>query len=294
MLRSRYEQFAYRLFGPSLEQKAGDNHRLRHSLREAHIFKRPEEYLSFSYLNMLVAFLATGIPVGILAVLSLVDILPFPLATFVFLGPIPFVSAALIYVLTFVVPEVRAAARARAIDAKLPYALNYVATMASAGVAPDEIFATLADEPVYGEVAEEADLITRDIELIGMDLVTALTEAMDRTPSETFQDLLQGAITTLTTGGDLKEYFLTKSEQYLQQHRQDQEGFLETLGVLTESFVVVVVAAPLFLLVMFSVMATLSASSGTNLTFGYLLILLVLPLAQLGFGAMIMFVTPEA
>lgn len=292
-MRSRYERFAYRLFGASLEQRAQRSHRLRHTLREAHIFKRPEEYLSFSYLNMLVAGLVAGIPVALLAILTAVGVLQIPVVTFVFLAPIPFVSAALIYVLTYIIPDIQAAARARDIDAKLPYALNYIATMASAGVPPAEVFKTLSEQEVYGEVANEAGLISRDVEMMNKDIVSALEDAMDRTPSSRFQDLLQGAITTLTTGGDLNEYFLSKSDQYVHQNRQEQEKFLETLGVLTESFIVVVVAAPLFLLVMFSVMATLSANPDANLTFGYLLILVLLPLAQLGFGTTIMFVTPE-
>lgn len=293
MSLSRYERLAYRLFGPSLQKAARQNYHLKHSLKEAHIFKRPEEYLSFSYLNMVVALIATGVPVAIFALLAIVGLFPLPLTTLVLLAPLPFVSAAIIYLLTFIIPDLRASARARDIDAKLPYALNYIATMSSAGVPPRDVFSGLAAQPVYGEVAKEARLIVRDLEMLGKDVVTALADAIDRTPSQRLQDLLQGAITTLTSGGDLKSYFLSKSEQYVYENRQDQENFLETLGVLTESFIVVVVAAPLFLLVMFSVMASLSANAEANLTFGYLLILLVLPLAQLGFGATILFVTPE-
>jgi flagellar protein FlaJ len=290
---NQYQRLAYRLLGGSVERSAMGNVHLRLSLQKAHIYLRPEVYLGYSYLNMIIAFGATSFLVVVLALLAASGAIGVGATMFVFLIPLPLVLAFSTYILTFIIPDLRAATRARDIDAKLPYALNYIATMASAGMTPDKIFANLSRQPLYGEVANEAAWISRDLRLLGKDLGTALTQAIDRSPSVKFQDLLQGAITTIGSGGDLKTYFLTKAEQYVYENRQDQKKFLDNLGVLGESFVTVVVVAPLFLLVLLSVMTTLGGDAKSLLLIGYVLILLLLPMAQLGFAMTIKYVTPE-
>jgi flagellar protein FlaJ len=143
-------------------------------------------------------------------------------------------------------------------------------------------------------VAREAAWITRDVRLLGADIVGALQRAIDRSPSAKFQDFLQGAATALASGGDLKSYFSGKAEQFMLENRQDQRKFLDGLGVLAESFVTVVVAAPIFIIVILSVMNAFGGDASANLTIGYILILVMIPLAQAGFAWTIKTITPEA
>jgi hypothetical protein len=83
----------------------------------------------------------------------------------------------------------------------------------------DENTALVIDEAAEILVWSDAD-ITAWQDLLGHDIVTALNRAIDRTPSIKFQDFLQGQITPLTSGGDLKHYFLSKSDQFLYENRQ--------------------------------------------------------------------------
>jgi flagellar protein FlaJ len=178
-------------------------------------------------------------------------------------------------------PESRLRERATNIDKNLPYAVNYMAAMASADVAPAMIFKGLARQEIYGDIQIEAALVTRDIEIFGKDLLKVLKRTIHRSPSVKFQDFVQGIITTSTSGGNLQTYFMSKSEQYMKENRLEQKATLETLGVMAESFVTVVVAAPLFLIVMMSVMAMMGGAGGT--TFLYIIIGLMIPLSQLMF-----------
>lgn len=263
-------------------------------LQRAHIPVRPETFLASAYLLAAAAGVLAFVPVLVLAAASSMGLVPIePLYT-LFLVPAPFIVAALAYMLAVLLPDIRALNRRRDIDAKLPYALNYIATMASAGATPDALFAGLARQPLYGEVAEECAWITRDLRLLGMDVIGALQRGIERSPSPKFQDFLQGAITTLSSGGDLKVYFTGKAEQYLLENRQEQRKFLEGLGVLAESFVTVVVAAPLFLIVILSVMTSFGGSAGETLFIGYILVFFLIPLAQAGFAWTVQVMTPEA
>jgi archaeal flagellar protein FlaJ len=95
--------------------------------------------------------------------------------------------------------------------------------------------------------------------------VKVLQKAIARSPSDKFQEFLQGIITTANSGGSLKLYFMSKSEQFVKENRLQQEKDLQTLGVMAESFVTVVVAAPLFLIIMMSTMAMMGQKGGDTL-----------------------------
>jgi flagellar protein FlaJ len=289
-----YERLAYRWFSARSLRSVERNPRLKLSLQKAHIYLRPEAYLAAATLTTLLVVVGTALPILLLLVAVAFGAISLPPRMILLLLPIPAVAGAMMYLLAIVLPDLRATTRARDINAKLPYALNYLTTMASAGGTPEQIFASLAQQPIYGAVAHEAAWITRDVNLLGMDIVTALSRAIERSSSEKFQDLLQGAITALTSGGDLRTYFYNKADQFLYENRQDQKRFLEGLGVLAESFVTVVVAAPLFLIVILSVMTSLGGSGNQTLLLGYFLILVMLPLSQLGFAVTIHTMTPEA
>jgi flagellar protein FlaJ len=281
------------MFGGYAAGRTAQNARLELTLQRAHIPKRPDVYLATTYLTTSIVMGASLLgAILVAAVLLNTGNGVFP--ALLYLAPMPVVVAGLVYVINLVLPDLRAATRARDIDAKLPYAINYIATMAAAGATPPRIFRSLSQQDIYGEAANEAAWIARDMDLLGADILTALGQAITRSPSVRFQDFLQGAITTLSTGGDLEDYFTGKSEQFLLDNRQLQDRFLDSLGVLAEAFVVVVVAAPLFLLVMLSVMASFGGDARGILRTGYILILVMLPLAQIGFAVTVSTSTPEA
>ena len=121
--------------------------------------------------------------------------------------------------------------------------------MASAGVTPTEIFKSLSKQEIYSEIMEEAAWIYRDVELLGLDILTAIKTNIDRTPSERFKEFLQGMVVTVTSGGSLKTYFMHKADQYMWENRQTQKQLLETLGIMAESYVTAAVAGVLLLLI---------------------------------------------
>src|SRR2546430_10159811 len=110
-------------------------------------------------------------------------------------------------------PASMAKKRGHRIDKRISGAMSFISAMAAANVPVDVIFKELSKQTVYGEVAREAEWITRDTELLGLDILTAIRKASQRSPSGKFQDFLQGVVTTSTSGGQLKPYFLVKAER---------------------------------------------------------------------------------
>lgn len=215
--------------------------------------------------------------------------------TAVLLVVMPTVLAVLVFVAFMLYPGVRASERRRLIDAQLPYAVNYIAAMAGTGITPAQIFRDLSRERVYGEVAREFAWIHRDLELFGHDFVTAINKGISRSPSIRFAEFLQGAKTTVTSGGELRRYFIAKAEQYMDENRRRQREFLEGLGILGESYVTVVIAGPLFLIVILSVM-TMVGGGGTFSTqlLLFMLVFAFLPIAHLVFSIVVSTLTPES
>jgi flagellar protein FlaJ len=287
---SAKEHLAWRMFGKFVQARGHDDPDLGDNLLKAHIKLRPEEYLAVAWMNTTFAAVGSVIAafaaalflfilrfniVTLLVILSLVAALPILFSYMYFFGlPVGYHGR----------PASMAKKRGHKIDKRISGSMSFISAMASADVPVDVIFKELSKQTVYGEVAREAEWITRDTELLGLDILTAIRTAASRSPSSKFQDFLQGVVTTSTSGGQLKPYFLVKAEQFEKEDRLEMRKRMETLGMLAESFVTVVVAFPLFLVVIMAIMALISkGSSGFVVTLLYVVVGLMIPLSQFGF-----------
>ena len=284
------EQVAWRMFGKFVQARGRHDPELEDNLLKAHIKLRPEEYLAVAWMNT--TFAAVGSVVAAFALALFLFILRIDIfSLLIFLGLVAALPIFFSYMHYFGLPvgpkgKPRSMAKKRGtkIDKRISGAMSFISAMASADVPVDVIFKELSKQTVYGEVAREAEWITRDTELLGLDILSAIRKAAQRSPSSKFQDFLQGVVTTSTSGGQLKPYFLVKAEQFEKEDRLEMRKKMETLGMLAESFVTVVVAFPLFLVVIMAIMALISkGSSGSVLVLLYVVVALMIPLSQFGF-----------
>ncbi|ELZ12827.1 Type II secretion system F domain protein [Natrinema thermotolerans DSM 11552] len=178
-------------------------------------------------------------------------------------------------------PRTVVAARRRSIALNLPYAITFMYALTSGGMNVIEVCRRLGDsEAVYGEVANEFDLVVREIDLFGNDLLGALDNVRTLTPSDEFRRFLDDLLGVIESGGDLETFLEAESEEAIDDALEAQSSFIETLGMLSEVFVVAFVAAPLFLIVVLMVVSFLGAE-----TVGAIAVLVYVgfPLAMVGF-----------
>jgi archaeal flagellar protein FlaJ len=263
---TQVDRFAYNLFGARTRTREKDLAKLDEALRRAQMPVRAEAYLAKVWFYTAITAAASLLFGGFLLAFAITQF-DLPAVAWVFLLFLPPMAGYTGYVALFATPASNAKKRGKDINLRLPYATNYIAAMASAGVIPAEIFKSLAKQDIYGEVAREAAMIFKDLEVHGKDIVTALRRAIDRCPSVKFQEMLQGAITTITSGGDLTAYFRQKT-------------FIETMGLMAETYVTAAVAGPLFLIVMVAIIVLMGSGQMTQLQ---LIIYLLLPVINLGF-----------
>ena len=179
--------------------------------------------------------------------------------------------------------------RGEMIEKYLPYASSYTAAMSAANATPAKIFRSLAmNKDIYGDVADDAAMIYRDITLLGYDLITAMKMSVDRAASVWLTEFFQGMVGTLTAGGQLKLYFLNRAEHYMRENRTRLGQFLESIALLAESYIVVAVAMPLFLIVMLVIMFWVSGS-GAQLSEGrlYGIVLGFIPLIHIAYAVLV-------
>lgn len=272
------QRFSFRLFGESASRSKALP-KLEDDLRKARLPVRADAYLATTWMQSVL----TGLAVAFI----LAFLIPLVIARFG-LNPLVWVVVPLIspmagytaYIALYATPASYAKKRAKDIDMKLPYATNYISAMASAGVIPADVFRSLANQEIYGEVAREAAMVYKDLQVHGKDIITALRRSIARCPSIKYQEMLQGAITTITSGGDLTGYFRQKAARYQWENRVEQKSFMETMGLMAETYVTAAVAGPLFLIVMVAIIVLMGSGEMSQLQ---MIIYLLLPVINLGF-----------
>ena len=275
-----FQRWAWKTFRARVLARPPDP-TLDENLVKAHIRMRSDEYMALVFATTVVvgiATLAAGVAVGFLFVSTGVVFVGLLIGV---LLPI-FGTLGAFYVLQGT-PGSKAKDRGRKIDRKISPAMSFISAMSSADVNIDQIFRELGRQKIYGEVAEEAAWITRDTELLGVDILTAIRNGAQRTPSKRFQDFLQGVVTTATSGGQLKPYFLLKAEQFERENKLEQLQRVETMGLLAETFVTVVVAFPLFLVIIVAIFAVIGGGGNFLIDLLWGIVGAMIPLSQFGF-----------
>jgi len=304
-----YERFCFNLLGNRMKGQRENYAQLRNDLISARFKTSFEAYLSTAFISSVIVGFCAAAVIGfftwILQLPSLIKYkgaVPGPLVALsahsMLIGTIAItifsllVFGGLTYVAFILYPGLEAGNRQRNIDASLPYAINYVTSMSTAGITPAEVFRLLGDSPIYGQSSVEARYVAREIDIFGRDLIDALRLVSSTTPSKRMKEFLQGAMASISSGGNLTQYFRTKSDQYAIENRQTQKLFLDTLGLIAESYVTAMVAGTLFLIILQSIMSVLSGDN--NPMFLYAIVYIMIPLGSVAFVIMISSMTPES
>jgi flagellar protein FlaJ len=305
-LSKRIDRFAYDLFGNYFESRKSNYAGYRKKINQARMEVGYDMYLAritlYSVITGIVGILLGVLLTWVLAQVGVTETmtaaLNVPPALESFLANYRtfivgfFLSVILAAVfggiaggILYYVPSFKAGERQRQIDDTLPYAVTFMYALSRGGMNVLEVMEKLANaDDVYGEVSNEFDMILRDMDYFGNDLRIALRNASEMTPSDNLADFLDDLLSVIDSGGEITPFMLNKSQQYHEIKKQDQKGFLDTLALMSESYVTAFVAAPLFIIIITAIM---SVMGGANLMQLYAIIYFVLPLASIGFAFVI-------
>jgi flagellar protein FlaJ len=214
-----------------------------------------------------VSLIAFCTAVAALALLVIVPFLLFFVLNIPFLPALLFGVGGSLFGVAFTIigfygyPIYRADATKRQLEDELPFTTGYMAILASAGVSPENIFNSLATFSVPLALTGQAKDVVRDVNLFGSDIISALEETSKRTASERFREMIQGFISTIHSGGDLAVYLRGKSMQYMKLKRISLKKYSDTLSMLAEVYVALLLTGPLMFIIMLTVMAMLGGGT---------------------------------
>jgi len=188
----------------------------------------------------------------------------------------------------YILPSMKVGSRRQRLDNFLPFTASYMTVLASAGVTPERILRSTSEKDPKFMLSDEIANVIGRIDLLGYDVINAMTAEVERSPSANYQDLLRGFSGVIRTGGDMKKFFQGITDHLFQKRALSVQGFLDTLGIIAETYVLMLIAFPLMLVVMLSIMASIGGNLGgiDVFSFMYLLAFILIPIC----GVMFLFI----
>ena len=196
-----------------------------------------------------------------------------------------------LFFLFYTYPAAIARSRESKISKVLPFSVSYMATMASARSSPIILFKTLAKFKEYGEVSEEANDITRDVELFGMTFSSALKRQAKRTPSKDMRELLWGINGMIASGSDLLPYLRGRSEEFMNDYRRRIRKYSQDLSLIVEIYLTLIITGSIFFIVLSSIISAITPGLGT-VSIQAFVVFILLPIVSIAFIVLIKTISP--
>jgi len=210
----------------------------------------------------LIASFAIAVPVGVATGLVLFFFFQMPLMTVILFGVgIGLVTWVFSVGGFYLYPVYRADKHKRDLDDELPFTTGYMSILASAGVSPEKIFQSLANLSAPLAASTEAKEMLKNINLFGLDIISALEKVSAVTPSERLQETFEGMISTIHTGGNLGAYLRERFKTHMRLKHVSLKKYADSLSVMSEVYVALLLTAPLLLIIMLSVMSMLGGGT---------------------------------
>ena len=252
------EAWSFRLFGGIAPFFLKNIYQFKNTLDKAQIKIYPETYVSLMFFTALLT-----IPVS---VISLVFLLVFGFLPILFLLPFP------LYIMVgfLIIPMSKASDRASGVEREMPFAAAYISVMASGGIAPYTSFKRLSEVELMPAMRGEAREIIKDVEIFGRDPLSALEQAAKKNPLDIFRDFLSGYASTVIIGGDIGHFLERKAEEIFKTRALRVKSAAERLGMLLETFIIVMVMMSLCFYILFAV-NEIQPTAGTSMMSGIIM-----------------------
>lgn len=248
---------AFKVLGPHPVRSFPLTRRVRENLIKAHLEINHAVYITSMIFWSVIVFVASTIITFLVinSLLPLVVEFTIPLTQSLIMSLLMGLTCGAVCFAIYYYYPVYASSNLRiTLEKNLVYIANYMAILANAGATPGQTFSSLARVGEIYSVKRIARSIIKSVELLGQDIISAIDEESKRVPSREFADFLQGYIATLQTGGNLQSYLLTMAEEFMESRRRLLRKLIDQLNLAGELFVAALVALPVIMITILSVM----------------------------------------
>ncbi len=282
----KLKKTALKYFG-KLADDMGISEQMKLNMKQANLTFTGEEYSSLLLMGSLIIPIFITFPLALLSLLLGAS----PLLSLMILIFGTVIVALIIFTIGYMYPSAKVSEIKKNITNNLPFATIYMATLANSGMNPSQMFEVLSHFEEFGYVSKEASRITRDVNLMGTDIATAIERAAERTPSTAFRELLWGMRSTLTSGGDIRSFLVEKSHSSMADYRRFLDKFVDQLSILIEIYITAVIVGSIFFIIMGIIMGLMGG--GETLSLVRLVIYFGIPVISVMFMILISGLSPE-
>ncbi len=245
-----YIKRAYLSYGEIAQKIAPNFKYVMEDLKKSGLKYTLEEYLSLAIFISLIVFVVE-LPIITLILSFFINVVFAIILSFIFSG----FGAILIFFLFTTYPKTEVASMASEIDKGLPFSVSYMSAASSSDSPPIDIFRSVSNLKEYPRLREQATNVIRDVDGLGMDILTALRRESKRTPSKEFKDLLLGLEATISSGANMTDYLTSKSTSLFTEYQRRIKSYADLLSMLIEIYITVIIIGPIFFTILSSVMA---------------------------------------
>jgi flagellar protein FlaJ len=249
----KFEALSFRVFGrfaPYCLKKLFPQ--TKSTLEKGRVKIYPETYISMMFFTVLLT-----LPVSVIAV-----------SVAILYGFLPILAAAFLPLFVIVgfliIPMNNASDRSSSLEREMPFAAAYISVMSSGGIAPYSSFKRLTQVDLMPAMSKESRDIIKDVEIFGVDPLSAIENAAKKTPLDIFKDFLGGYASTVIIGGDIGHYLERKAEDIFKIRALRVKAAAERLGMLLETFIIVMVMMSLCFYILFAVNGIQSGANASS------------------------------
>jgi flagellar protein FlaJ len=194
--------------------------------------------------------------IGFIFIVVLIALIPIIILT----GLFPLLLTPLLVIpIGSIIPKIKAADRAAKLDIEVPFAGAYISVMATGGLSPYDSLKKLAHSELMPNLAKTVRDIEVEVEIKGLDPVTAMEKSAQHMPSKDYKDLLLGYASTLRTGGDVVHYLLMRTETMFSDLAVKVRAFGDRAAALMESYIAMSILVTLSLTIIYMVSIAFSS-----------------------------------
>lgn len=245
----------YRLLGDRLLRFFPLKGLVRKSLNTAHLRISHIIYISSMTFWMIIGMsLAAGISFPLLYLLNSFNVLPAMLPWFIYPIAVTLGAGGIVLAVFLYYPYSLSSTMKKEIDRNIVYIINYMSILAGAGVTTEALFTSLAIKGETYKIQGSAKAIVRDIEILGKDIISAVDDESNNTPSRKFSKLLLGLNGITRTGGNLQRYLRETANRQMDVRRRELSKLVAQLNLAAEAYIVLGIAFPVILTTLLSMM----------------------------------------
>jgi len=156
----------------------------------------------------------------------------------------------LTFIYFYIYPSLAKADYIKDIEDNLPFFALYFYSYSGSQMNIINIFKLLNKEKRFGAINKEISYLLILIDNFGYDILSALLELAQKTPSEKFKEFLYGLISVIRSGGSLKDFARIYAKQNLEEYEIQLKEYNEKVNLWVTLYAFFFITFPMVLLIL--------------------------------------------